>query len=452
MLKGDGDTGSASRRRLVTLDELRRGASWLDIVLLLTILVCALYPAYRYPFGISDPGTSPTYAETPTAVQAGKYVLLAPLALLAVWYVAGRLRELSLRDWVLATFVGLAVVRAGLVALDERATATADLVGPVTAVAPIAIAAGIGLAPSPRANALGRAAFALAAALVLAHLAANVVQIVLWGAFGILPALAFPDSLSVRFGGVWDDPNSCGTYSAAFLVFLAARRIALPRRTELVLALAAAANFVVAQSFSAGVVLVVGLFGLLAVRLAERRGNRGAAADVLPLLGGVGVAGVVLAAGAALVPILDELPLLDRILEGKERSLRLRLEGEAWFSSPGGVLEWLLGSDDPGMVENAFGSLLAATGVLGVALLVTWLLLTALVVRGSREFAWLASLVVALSLASLFVPHLTVFPIASLAVLALGVPAARYDHRRPVEVEPEPRVDPAWAPARRPVH
>jgi hypothetical protein len=426
----DGGTRSASRSLLPRVDELRQGSSWLDIGLVLTLLVCAFYPAYRYPLRINDTSTSPTYSDTPTSLQAGKYVLLAPLAVFAAWYLARRVGRMSIRDWILAGFAAVAAARGAFVLLDERSVATADLVGPIAAVVPIALAAGIGLSRSPRARSLGDAAFAFAAALVLAHLVANVVQIFLWAAFDRLPALGYRDSLSVRFGGLWDDPNSTGTYSAAFVVFLAARRIRVPRRTEIVLALAALVNIVVAQSFSAGVLLVVGLVTLLAVRLAERRRARGVRRDVLPLLGGVGIAATVLAAGAALVPFVVDLPLLKGVLEGKERSLRLRLESETWFASPGGRLEWLVGSDDPRMAENAFGNALAATGLVGLALLVAWLVLTVATARGTPEFAWLGSLVAALALASLFVPHLTVFPIASLAFLALSVPAARYDRRR----------------------
>lgn len=416
------DAGQRARR--FSLAELRSGAGWLDWVVWATLVVCAVYPWYRYPFRLSDAETSPTYSDTPTALQAGKYIVLAPLALAALWYILRHPRTLSFRDWLLLGFAGVATIRAAVLLFDERSVATADVVGPVAAVAPIAVAAGA-LARSARAATIGRAAYAFAGLLILVHLAANLVQLLLWAASDRVPALGYPGS-SVRFGGLWDDPNSTGTLSAAFLVFLVARAGSPWPSGKLILGLAAVANFALAQSFSACVVLVVGICAVLAVRLAARReswrGRQG-----LALLGGVGLGAGLLAASIPLLPVVLDLPLLDQIFTGKEESLRSRLEAETWFAVPAGPVEWLVGADDPSKHENAFGSLLAATGLLGVGLLAAWLLASVLSVRGTSLFAWMGPVVAALVVGSMFVPYLTLFPLASLAVFALGVPPSRFE-------------------------
>ena len=48
---------------------------WFVIIICLTLL----YQWFRYPFQMSDSGTSPTYGDTPVAVSVAKYIVIAAL-------------------------------------------------------------------------------------------------------------------------------------------------------------------------------------------------------------------------------------------------------------------------------------------------------------------------------------------------------------------------------------
>jgi hypothetical protein len=406
------------------------------VSLFFTLVISAVYYVYRYPLRLNDASTSPTYSGTPVALQVGKYALLAPFALAACAYVARRMSSLSSREYLLLALATFAVVRCGLSALDERTLVGFDIVAPLIAVVPVALAAGIALARSSLAEALGRAGFAFAAALLVAHAGASAVQISAWALAGRLPALAYADTALVRFGGIWDDPNSTGTYSAAFLVFLATGRLGMPGRVTALLAAVALFNVAVAQSFSAGVVLVIGLAIVLAVRLAKRSSARRSQWEVLPLIGAAVVAAALLVGAAAVLPYIARAPGLHELLDQKEESLRLRLHSETYVTTPESSLAVVIGAQDPQRVENALGNWFDATGIVGVGLLCAWLVLTIAKVRRTADFAWVGAVTVAVVIGSLFVPYMTIFPTAGLFLLAIGLTAAHHD--RPIRSNEPP--------------
>lgn len=166
---------------------------------------CALifslaYFSYRYPLQINSSTTSPTYSDTPFVLQIGKYAVLSGLALWAFLSVCVRGSSGGLKAWdvisivFFAVWLGLKTVFAPAMATFEFAFALA---------VPLII---VSATPSLNAKRLGRV-FGIT---IVLGLLIDVVQIGLFFGTGRLPALAYENSLSVRFGSFMDDPNGFG--------------------------------------------------------------------------------------------------------------------------------------------------------------------------------------------------------------------------------------------------
>lgn len=179
-------------------DGVQRG---LDRVVLLVVLLGFYYNWYRYPFQLNSTTTSPTYADTPMWLSAGKYlILVVVLALAAFWRTLGSTVRLP-GPLVLTAYLFLAVVPVAAGVAVERIELMES--GIFFAV-PLVLFAFAGWRVS------GRRLDRLMVWGVYLALAAEAVQVALFLALGRLPALAVKDSFSVRFGSFLDDPNGWG--------------------------------------------------------------------------------------------------------------------------------------------------------------------------------------------------------------------------------------------------
>ena len=206
--------------------------------------------SYRYPFKISFSGTSPTYSDTPVALQIPKFLLMMLLCSIVLKYLPSRL--LAFRQWTLVVWVfclsGYAVFKAAFAQSGTRTDYIDTAFWPLTvliiviAVKPVQI------------NAIDRYfRFVLIYALI-----SNAVEIALFITIGRLPALAYENSFSVRFGGFLDDPNAFGALLYMLLGWVHFRYAGY---TRLLLEAALLLCVLLTQSLTAiGFLILLGLF------------------------------------------------------------------------------------------------------------------------------------------------------------------------------------------------
>jgi hypothetical protein len=245
-----------------TPDAERPGTRFfLDGWLFWMLLLAFYYNAYRYPLQINSAQTSPTYADTPLWLSAGKYLLIA---LLIGYALMVRLRSPDRMR------IGRPVLALGYAAL----LLIPVVAGVVTATAEFVLIGFLFLAPLSLHLFAGwrfsaeRVNRWVAITLVIA-ISVQLLQLALFLAIGRLPALGHPNSLSVRFGSVLDDPNGfgvllAGVFPFAMVHFRGARRWALAGLMFLCL--------VLTQSLTAVICLVA--VGLVAGSLALARRPR----------------------------------------------------------------------------------------------------------------------------------------------------------------------------------
>jgi hypothetical protein len=272
----------------------------------------------------------------------------------------------------------------------------------------------------PATDALERLVLPLAFGLLFLHAAVDLIEIALWIVVGRLPALGYAGAL-VRFGGVWDDPNSAGAYAALCLVLLIWRPFGLSRRERGVLVAAGALVLAASWSLSGGLMLLSGLLVLGALRSTDR--PRFA-------LRSLAVAAVVLAAAPLIVLTYDRLPLVGHVLQqkvaGSVGSRQSALAHGLYIASlPHDPVAWLVGRAHPQQNEAAIVWWIDTVGLMGTVLLACWLTLTLRRVWSTPAREPAMALSAAVLVGSLFVPYLTTVPIGSYFLLGVAWLAAR---------------------------
>jgi hypothetical protein len=351
---------------------------------LATIAICVFYEAYRYPLKINESGISQTYVDTPFGLQVSKYVLLGLVALVLL---VG-LRRIGARpNLLLLSFCAWAVARGLVGVYMEGDFSTFD------ATAPFVIGAVIAVMLQVRVP--GSLAYLLAAGIVAIHALANLAQIGLYLAIGRLPALAYEADAIKRFGGLWDDPNSVGLFSALFLVYL----LVAGKRAYWIAA-AAVFNILVSVSFSAALALAVGYCAILIGRRSRL----------------ILVAAPVLAAAAVAVFLLPHeiLPVGSEWLETKQKSARLRLELTTSMPAPD---NFLVGDAVPKSTENSIAAILGASGIVGLGMFLAWIVLACRSTLAANP--WAIPVLAGFFAAALVVPFVAIFPIGTLFALFL---------------------------------
>jgi hypothetical protein len=209
--------------------------------LLALLLLDLLYYAYRYPLQVNDALTSSTYGDTPFLLKvADDAVFVLLLGVVVLLKAADRTLLLNRRH-VLAA--GAIVVCFSQVILGGGLDAVLKVKGVLLYSALLAVMSAADVAwllDLLRRNLVR---------LFLCLLAVDAVQIALFVAIGRPPALAWSTERSallsqdVRFGSLWDDPNSFGLFLALFVTWAAFQRTAPWKRAALILPAVAAALF-----------------------------------------------------------------------------------------------------------------------------------------------------------------------------------------------------------------
>jgi hypothetical protein len=174
-------------------------------------LLAFYYNSYRYPFQINSTETSAVYRDTPLGLVFGKYLLAAAIMACAVIFGAFPLSRMKVRKPIyLAVYAYLAVIPIthGLMAKDVQLVESG-----VFFFVPMVFHLLEKKSISCRMiNSLIRYALFIA-------IGVDIIQIALFFLVGRLPALAWPGSMSVRFGSFLDDPNGFGVLIALFAGF-----------------------------------------------------------------------------------------------------------------------------------------------------------------------------------------------------------------------------------------
>lgn len=220
------------------------------------LLFCTLYSTFRYPMKWGSSSTSPTYSNTPTAVQAAKFIIVLALCLLVcLWTLTRPMRRKHAAVVVSLMFLQFFVL---VKALYDFNIAYIDLTfWPLAAMAMVLGVRKISLRSLDR--------FMLF--LLIYSFATDAIEIILFVATGRLPAQGYPNSLIVRFGGWLDAPNdfACIVFLLmgwSFYRFRGLKRIAI--ETSLFICL------ILTQSLTAYAFLVVLIMFAVAVRFIKR--------------------------------------------------------------------------------------------------------------------------------------------------------------------------------------
>ena len=160
------------------------------------LLIATLYLSYRYPLQINSSTTSPVYADTPTSLQVGKFILIfLTCCVSAPFLFFRRLSRFQLGIIVLTIAIFCYPLLKMLDTFDSR----------YMDVSFWPLAALILVIPLKRIDL--RAIDNYLKLVLWLTFVSNLVEVGLFVFYGRLPALAFSGSLSVRFGGFLDDPN-----------------------------------------------------------------------------------------------------------------------------------------------------------------------------------------------------------------------------------------------------
>jgi len=387
---------------------------------LLGFAFSAVYDVYRYPFRINAAATSPTYRDTPALLSAGKYAVLAVLCAYLISRVRADRRALLPANRRQALLLLLIVWLEGALLLHSVVTRSSR---PFARLAPVAFVLPLAYLVGQPALLLRSQARALvpwlqtgALLLAVANAAVDLAELLLFHLVGRLPALGYAGSLT-RFGGIWDDPNSAGTFGALVLVYLAVGHHALQRRTAAAVAGCAAITMLLSWSFSAAVVLATGLVVACFAQFGRR-----------PRLGLLALAVVVLLVAGTVTLVADasSVPLLGRDLQVKlAGSVRSRQDdlarGGYLADHPQTPWEWLGGRHEPRPNEAAAMQWLNAAGLAGLALFVVWIGWATLALRSAGYWPRTIAIVVAIWAGSLFVPYLNIFPISVFFFVGLAL-------------------------------
>lgn len=218
----------------------------------LFLLTCGLmifYLSYRYPFGINSSTTSPTYIDTPLFLQVGKYVILAFVIILVLIHgVMMRMSKISIGT----IFFSLSVMIFGL--MKFLVYENFSFINQLPAyILPIILAGLLGRVNLTSLNHPIKWLFIIS-------IMVDLVQVALFFLYDRLPALAYKNSFSVRFGSFLDDPNGFGMLCFLFIGWVHIYYKRFPRRRAF-LQLITAMLITITQSLTAiGVGFIVFVF------------------------------------------------------------------------------------------------------------------------------------------------------------------------------------------------
>lgn len=191
----------------------------IDVVALSLIsFVGFYYMAYRYPFMLNDSGVSPTYQDTPLVLKLGKYFILSGVL---IFYICcsclSSHANKSRRGGVFVFVSGCLAVQPIVMHFSAGSEQYLHASNHLELAFFFLVLFCLLL--------LNRTGFSKARLnrqfLVFLYWAVlfSIVQMALFLVLGRLPALAYENSLSVRFGSIWDSPNSFGVFLSFLIPF-----------------------------------------------------------------------------------------------------------------------------------------------------------------------------------------------------------------------------------------
>lgn len=164
-------------------------------------LVAFYYLSYRYPLQIGDENTSPTYSPTPILFQIIKYLVLA-----LVIFIILNVQQISFRSShilisLIAVFSLFSIIICFIFAPFEFGATTRFFEIGFTMVFALLVAS------TKNVYAINFKFIQYLSVFYWINIISYLVQLGLFYSIGRLPALGYEGG-NVRFGGIWDDPNS----------------------------------------------------------------------------------------------------------------------------------------------------------------------------------------------------------------------------------------------------
>lgn len=228
-------------------------------------LLSFYYLSYRYPLQYNSATTSYAYSDTPMLYQLGKYAIFAGILLLFLVLISS-LRKTTLiyqkSVWVdiSTVFALFTLAVSNFIFMKNDYLLQTGLFFAV----PLLFYA----FPFQRINynIINRCIeYFIYVAIIV-----EVYQLINYFAFGRLPALGYPNSLSVRFGSIWDDPNGFALIIPFLIPFVIKSNYGLVKKSLLVFALLITLLFT--QSITGVFTLIMsGLIGLTVLYLFDSR-------------------------------------------------------------------------------------------------------------------------------------------------------------------------------------
>lgn len=162
----------------------------------LSIVFCAVYTSYRYPFKFATSITSPTYADTPAILQVGKFVVVLLLCgISGFWALTTPIRPKKLILLSSVIVLQLLVLIKSAYAFDI--SYIEQTFWPLAAIVLVLAVDSVDLLDIDR----------FLRFLLVFSLVTNAIEVILFVTVGRLPAQGYPHSIIVRFGAWLDAPN-----------------------------------------------------------------------------------------------------------------------------------------------------------------------------------------------------------------------------------------------------
>lgn len=277
----------------------------------LLFLLAFYYLSYRYPFQINASTTSPTYRDTPTSLQVGKYLVYGVLigGFAALRLIGGGARRIEWRlagTALLCLHLFVYALAAGVLARNSQLAET----GIFFTLVPCYVLLRQGRVSLSRVASVVRW-------MVYIGIAVSALQVAAFLAFGRLPALAYAGSLTVRFGSVWDDPNGWAIFTSLLAGFVVADRTGKVQKAILLSLLGL--SLLLTQSLT-GIAATLGSVGVVLLLLIAARARWRWIAQA----GGAGAVYAVL--GALVLLIVVPNPLFQAYWREKSGSVAVHVE------------------------------------------------------------------------------------------------------------------------------
>lgn len=228
-------------------------------------LLSFYYLSYRYPLQYNSADTSYAYSDTPMLFQLGKYAIFAGILFLFIMLLIPLKDSAPFFQKTIWTDVASVIVLFGLsvsnfILLKNDYTLQTGLFFAVLLL----------YYSFPFREINWKIINRCIEIFIYLAIIVEVYQLINYFLFGRLPALGYPNSISVRFGSIWDDPNGFALIIPFLIPFVIKSKFGFVKKSLLVLSLLA--TLVFAQSITGVFTLVCSsMIGLLVLYLYDNR-------------------------------------------------------------------------------------------------------------------------------------------------------------------------------------